>query len=199
MSYVLLLAPRAMFSFIQDRYLLGLAPIAIIVLLRLYQEQNAEKVPIISVVALTVFAVYAVGGAHDLFAGCRALVHTVQMVQNSGVPRRSIHAGMASDGWVQIENGGHINDPRIKIPAGAYSPDPPELNSLSDGCIGGFTKFAPEIVPKYFIFFSGSKNPSELPPLGCYAPTEYPPVHYTTWLPPFHRTLYVQQLKSSDQ
>ncbi|MHB1938236.1 MAG: hypothetical protein ACYCOR_16860 [Acidobacteriaceae bacterium] len=36
LSYVLLLAPRGTFSIIQDRYLLGLVPTAIIILLRLY-------------------------------------------------------------------------------------------------------------------------------------------------------------------
>jgi hypothetical protein len=125
LSYVLLLVPSAAFAIIQDRYLLGLVPTAIIVSLRLYQDRIADKVPAISLVILTAVAFYAVAGAHDLFAGCRALVRTVEMVQNSGVPRRYIQAGMASDGWAQIEDGGHINDPRIRVPAGAYNADIP--------------------------------------------------------------------------
>jgi hypothetical protein len=186
LSYVLLLAPRATFAIIQDRYLLGLAPTAIIVLLRLYQDRIGDKVPAISLVILMAVAFYAVAGAHDLFAGCRALVRTVQMVQNSGVPRRYIQAGMASDGWAQIEGGGHINDSRIQVPAGAYNPDTPNLK-LSNECTLEFASLTPAITPKYFLLF---------PPMSCFAPAKYPPVRYATWLPPFHRALYVQQLKT---
>ncbi|MEO6965890.1 MAG: hypothetical protein ABI076_08335 [Acidobacteriaceae bacterium] len=198
-SYVLLLMPRATFTFIQDRYLLGLFPIAIIVLLRLYQERITAKIQVASVAALTIFSVYTVGSTHDLFAECRALVHTVQMVESTGVARKSIHAGMASDGWIQVENGGHINDSRIKIPAGAYTPDPPKLSKLPGECINGFTAFTTKIYPKYFVFFPGLKDPAELPPPGCYAPTDFPPVHYATWLPPFHGTVSVQKLNKRAQ
>lgn len=185
LSYLLLLAPSAMFGFIQDRYLLGLIPVAIIVLLRLYQDRIADKVPAISVVMLTAIAFYAVAGAHDLFVGSRALAQTVQTVENSGVPRKYIQAGMASDGWAQIEGGGHINDSRIRIPAGAYKPYIPNRN-LPDECQYSFASFTPAITPKYFLIF---------PPMSCFAPTKFPPVRYTTWLPPFHGAIYVQQLK----
>ncbi|MHB1938237.1 MAG: hypothetical protein ACYCOR_16865 [Acidobacteriaceae bacterium] len=137
-------------------------------------------------VVLAVFAVYAVAGAHDLFVGCRALVRTIQMVQKSGVPRRYIQAGMASDGWTQIAGSGHINDSRIQVPAGAYTPYTLDLE-LPDECRYPFASFTPAITPEYFLIF---------PPMSCFAPTKFPPVHYTTWLPPFHRALYVQQLKS---
>jgi hypothetical protein len=189
LSYVLLLVPSAAFAIIQDRYLLGLVPTAIIVSLRLYQDRIADKVPAISLVILTAVAFYAVAGAHDLFAGCRALVRTVEMVQNSGVPRRYIQAGMASDGWAQIEDGGHINDPRIRVPAGAYNADTPNLK-LPNECTLGFASLTPAITPKYFLIF---------PPMSCFAPTKFPPVHYTTWLPPFHGALYVQQLKAASK
>src|ERR1700744_3452692 len=45
LGYILLLIPRGKFAEIQDRYLLGLAPIAVIVLLKLYQEQVKETLP----------------------------------------------------------------------------------------------------------------------------------------------------------
>jgi hypothetical protein len=193
-GYLLLLAPRGAFDQIQDRYLVGLVPAAIVVLLKLYQGRVSAKLPAVSMAVLAVFGVYSVAGTHDFFAESRAQVRAIQMVEDSGVARKSIQAGFPSDGWVQIENGGHINEARIKIPAGAYDPNPPELKILPDGCANGFTKFAPVITPKYFILFPWFKNPLDPPPSWCFVHAGYPPINYTTWLPPFRATLYVEKL-----
>ncbi len=192
LGYVMLLAPIGAFDRIQDRYVLGLVPIAIVFVLKLYQERVSAKTPAVSVVALAVFAAYAVGGSHDLFAESRALVSTVRMLQTSGVPRRSVltglsRVGLASDGWAQVEGGGHINDPRIQVPAGAYNPSTSD-SKLQAECTSWISPLTPAIIPKYFVVLS---------PMSCFAPTQYPPVHYKAWLPPFHRALYVQQLMSS--
>ncbi len=189
-SYVVLLAPRGIFDHIQDRYLLGLVPTAIVLLLRLYQERISKKLPALSLVVLILFAACSIGGTHDFFADSRALATTIHVVQDSGVPRKSIQAGLVtlgwtSDGWAQIEDGGYINDARIKIPAGAYHHKTPDFENFQE-CKDGFSTYTPAIIPKYFIV------PHPMP---CFSGTEYSPVHYTTWLPPFHRTLYVQQLK----
>jgi hypothetical protein len=194
-SYILLLMPRGAFDQIQDRYLVGLVPAAIVLLLRLYQERVRVKLPVVSLVTLAVFAVYSVAGTHDFFAESRAEVSALHMVESSGVPRRTIQTGFPDDGWVQIENGGHINESRIRVPAGAYNPT---LDSkIPEGCRNGFTKFAPAIDPQYFIFFPWFKIPLDPPPEWCFAQANYPPIHYMTWLPPFHATLYVQQLRNS--
>lgn len=184
--YLILLIPRGTFSIIQDRYLEGLAIIAIVVLLRLYQERVSEKLSLAGVVVLIGFALYSIGGTHDLFAESRALVRSIQMVENSGVPRDLIRAGMASDGWAQIELGGHINDPRIQIPAGAYNPHALKAR-IPSKCSFWFDSYAPTIAPEYSVDF---------PQEPCFAPTKFPPVTYTAWLPPFHRTIYVQKLKN---
>lgn len=194
LSYLLLLTPRGAFDQIQDRYLIGLTPAAIIFLLRLYQERIKSKLPAISLLTLAVYTAYAIAGTHDFFAESRAQLRAVQMVQRSGVPRTSIEAGFPDDGWVQIQDGGHINDPRIQVPAGSYDPDPINSAFIPEKCINGFTKFAPIIAPKYFVLFPWFKNPLYPTPAWCFAPTKYPPVHYTTWLPPFQGTLYVEQL-----
>ena len=194
LSYFLLLAPRGAFDQIQDRYLVGLTPVAIIFLLRLYQEQVRTKLPTVSLVALTVFAVYSIAGTHDFFAESRAQARAIEMVESSGVPRISIQGGFPSDGWIQIQHGGHINEPRIQVPAGAYAPMTSDL--IPKKCMDGFTKFAPIIIPKYFIFFPWFKNPQYPLPPWCYVQSKYPPVPYRTWLPPFDGTLYVQQLRN---
>jgi hypothetical protein len=192
-SYILLLTPRGAFDQIQDRYLIGLTPFAIIFLLRLYQERIQPTLPPIGVITLAIYAVYSVAGTHDFFAESRAQVRGLQMVQDSGVPRTLIQAGFPSDGWVQIQNGGHINEPRLRFPAGAYKRD--DFNPIPEKCRNGFTGFAPIITPRYFVFFPWFKNPPDPPAPWCFVPTAYPDVHYTTWLPPFHGTLHVEQLR----
>jgi hypothetical protein len=192
LSYVLLLMPRGAFDLIQDRYMVGLVPSILIVLLKLYQEHVGPRLPAVSIVMLVLFAAYSVAGTHDFFAESRAQVSAIQMVEASGVPRKAIQGGFASDGWVQIENGGHINEARIKVPSGAYSSKP--FSKIPDGCRDGFTNFAPAIDPKYFIIFPWFKNPSFPPPSWCFVRANFPPIHYTSWLPPFHESMYVKKL-----
>ena len=164
--------------------MLGLVPIVIAFLLKLYQERISKKLSALSLVVLILFAACSIGGTHDFFADSRALGTTILMVQSSGVPRKSIQSGLVrlgwtADAWAQIEDGGHINEARIKIPAGAYHHKIPDFENLPE-CEDRFSTYAPAITPKYFI----------VPyPMPCFSRTEYPPVHYTTWLPPFHRTL----------
>jgi hypothetical protein len=188
LSYVLLLAPRGAFSFIQDRYLLGITPMVIAALLLLYQEWVTTKLQTISLVALAAFAIYSAAGTHDFFSESRALVRARQRVRISGSYDRSIEAsferlGFAEDGWVQIADGGHVNDPRILVPGGAYAPYTPPAGTPAL-CIPWFASMTPSIVPKYYI------TSYHVP---CLAPTQYASVRFSMWLPPFHRTLYLEQ------
>ena len=172
LSYVFLLMPRGAFDLIQDRYLVGLVPAILIVLLKLYQEQVSPKLPAVSMSCLLIFATYSVAGTHDFYAESRAQVHAIQMVENTGVPRKSIQAGFPSDGWIQIENGGHINEARIKVPAGAYNPK--SFSKIPKGCRDGFTNFAPVIDPKYFILFPWFKNPLLTASVLVFCPGQFP-------------------------
>ena len=187
--YVLLLMPRGAFQIIQDRYLLELLPTAIIVPLKIYQERCTARLSLSSLITLAMVAICAIGGTHDAFSGSRALVNTVRMLRNDGVPETSIQAGLtpdgwARDGWIQIEGSGYINEPRIKNPVGAYNPNNLDLK-LPEECKSWFTSYSPRINPKYFIVTQ---------PKPCFAPTKFSPVTYNEWLPPFHRAFYVQQL-----
>ena len=198
-SYLILLAPRGAFDQIQDRYLIGVTPVIIVFLLRLYQERVRSKLPAISLIALAGFAAYSIAGTHDFFAESRAQVRELRMIERSGVARTSIQAGFPQDGWVQIQNGGHINEPRIQVPAGAYVRNPISSAFIPEKCLNGFTKFAPIITPRYYALFPWFKNPPYPAPGWCFGPTSYPPVRYTTWLPPFHAKLYVEQLRSKSE
>lgn len=186
LSYLFLLLPSGTFTFIQARYLMGLAPAAIAVPLWLYQKRVGPKLGKISLVALIMFATFSVAGTHDYFSHLRAQVRAIEMLRDAGVSRGFIQVGMENDGWEQVKDDGHMNDPRIRIPNGTYNPSVPEIEPPAD-CSFGFAGLTPAIKPKYFLNF---------PPIWCFAPTKYPPVRFTAWLPPFHRAIYVQKLKS---
>jgi hypothetical protein len=185
LSYFLLLLPRAYHIVVFDRYLLPIVPIAIICLLKLHQQWVAETVPAISIFALSVFALLAIGGTHDWFAWERARLVAVNEVRASGVPRTEIQGGFEYDGWTQIEDGGYINEPQLKVPAGAYHPDT-RPQPLPKACQLDFASYMPAIHPKYSIVFAEK--------MWCLDPSKYPTVYYRTWLPPYNRAIYVQRI-----
>src|SRR5260370_23080357 len=183
MSYVAFLLPRALYSFIYDRYLLGLMPFAIIILLLLDQRWIAVRLPAVTIAALSLFALYAIAGTHDWFALNRARVAAVAQIRASGVPVTSIQGGFDYDGWTQIEAAGYIDDARLRNPANAYQVNLSPLQ-LPEGCRLNFAEYTPAIHPEYFVVFE---------PMTCLASSKYPPVSYRTWLPPFYRKVYIQR------
>jgi hypothetical protein len=111
------------------------------------------------------------------------------MLRDAGIDRHRIQAGFPDDGWVQIEDGGYIDDGRIQVPAGAYHPSGIAL-TYPRPYTDWFGELTPSVSAQFFIL-------SE--PLSCFAATNFPLVEYTRWLPPFHRALYVQQLKTAPE
>jgi hypothetical protein len=182
-SYLGFLLPRALYSFIYDRYLLGLLPVAIIFLLLLYQRWVGERLPTIAIATLTLFALYATAGTHDWFALNRARAAAVAQIQASGVPITSIQGGFDYDGWTQIEAAGYINDPRIINPPHAYHPSLEPLG-LQSQCRLDFARYTPAIHPRYFVVFSI---------MPCLRIPGYQSITYKTWLPPFHRAIFIQE------
>jgi hypothetical protein len=188
LSYFLLLMPVAYRAVVFDRYALFIMPIAIIVLLRLHQDWVAPTLPAVSVAVLAIFAVLGVTGTHDWFAWSRARLIALNEIRASGVPRTEIQGGFEYDGWTQTEATGYINNPWVEVPAGAYHPDTDPRN-VPDDCKYKFDSYTPAIHPKYTILF---------PPIWCLEPSNYPPVSYRTWLPPFTGTIYVQKVPERD-
>ena len=191
LSYFALLLPRAFQMVMIDRYLLPLMPIAIICLLRLHQQWVAPTLPFFSVAVLAVFALLAIGGTHDWFAWYRARLIAINEVRASGVPRTAIQGGLEYDGWTQIEASGHVNGAQYlkdkqqpKITKGNQSSSGPQVTP--DGCNFPFAPYMPAVQPKYSVVF-----PIMMP---CLEPSNYPPVTYRTWLPPFKGIIYVQKI-----
>jgi hypothetical protein len=189
LAYFALLLPRAAHGLIFDRYLLAPMAVAVIALLTLSQEEGKVKPAAISWLVLAVFGLYTVAATYDRYALSRALVLAAKEIQESGVPRTAIEGGFEFDGWTQIETAGYVNSPFIRIPKGAYDPNTP-LPPVAADCQRSDATLWSAVKPKYFL---------ALEPMDCLAPSKYPAVGYRTWLPPFHRQVYIQQApKNSD-
>jgi hypothetical protein len=183
-AYLALLLPRARSEFLYDRYLIGVIPVAIIVLLRMHQQWVSPRMPAVSFAVMLVFAIVSIFGTHDWFALNRARLSVIRSLNASGIPDTSIQAGFEYDGWTQIKAAGYVNEKRMVLPLGAYHEVLPQLQFAKE-CRSFFSIDAPAIQPKYFIVSSA---------MPCFAASMYPSVSYRAWLPPFHRAVYVQQL-----
>jgi hypothetical protein len=184
LACVVLWMPRGLYLFIYDRYLLSLMPIAILCLLKIYQEQRSKKLPTSSYLVLAVFSAYGILATHDLFAVNRARIIAVNRVLASGVPRTAVQAGFEYDGWTQLSEAGHVNEPKVTIPSGAYHFNQQAVMRPMR-CRSGFDKFTPDLDCQYLVVFT---------PMECLLPSEFAPQTYTGWLPPFHRSLYIQRV-----
>ncbi|HEX7728744.1 MAG TPA: hypothetical protein VF392_06890 [Terracidiphilus sp.] len=185
-AYVALLLPRALHALIFDRYMLLLAPIAILCLAHLYQCSVSPKMPAGAIALLVLMASISVAGTHDIFAWQRARLAAIAELTAAGVPPTSFYGGVECDGWTQIEHGGHINSPWLTNPPDAYTPQPPVIKD--DPCAHGFAPYVPSIHAEYTIVFE---------PKPCFEPSRFPSVSYISWIPPFRRTIYVQRIPES--
>jgi hypothetical protein len=178
-AYALLLIPRAATAGLRDRYLLPLLVIALLCLLRYYQERIHSQLPIVSVILVVVMAIYAVIVTHDMFAFYRARASLAAELHASGVPDTSVDNGWEYNLEVELQHSDHINEFHIVVPAGGYVPTPP---LPSDTCTLNQFDDTPHIHPLYGISFS---------PDACYGPAPFAPVHYSRWPYRTPGTLYV--------
>jgi hypothetical protein len=167
-----------------DRYLLGLMPVAIIILIRLHELHIAPQLPSTSAIAVAAYALLAIAGTHDWFAWQRARLEGIAELRAEGSPRTRILGGFEYDAWTQLEIAGYVENDDSLNPQGAYHPDD-HLPRVSKACRLNFLNWLPAIRPTYTVAFAQ--------PMPCLVPSKYPPIHYQAWLPPFQRTVYVQQ------
>lgn len=185
--YFALLLPIIWQGTIFNKCMLGMMPCAIIATIWLYERFAGSQLPGLSVGVLILFGLLSIAGTHDRFAWQRARLAAIHELRSTGVARTSIEAGFEYDGWTQVEGGNYVNEPRIRIPKGAYHP-PPVRSAHYKACNEWFLDRLSDIHPAYFI----GKGPA-----GCFVPSGFPAVHYTVWLPPFHRVVEVQRVPGS--
>ncbi|MGA8938351.1 MAG: glycosyltransferase family 39 protein [Acidobacteriaceae bacterium] len=178
-AYTLLLFPRAADVVIYDRYALALLVIAVLCLVRYYQQRIEPRLPLSLVAFIALVAVCGVAMTHNTFALYRARAALAAELRANGVPDTSVDNGWEYNNSVEIHQAGHINDPSIVTPAHAYVPVAPPS---TDTCfLHGYFAF-PHIHPIYGISFT---------PNACHGPAPFAPVHYSRWPYPTPGTLYV--------
>lgn len=183
-AYVLLLLPRGFHFFLFDRYLLDIVPVAILYLLKLHQERIRNSLPFVSYLTLAAFAIYGIFATHDLFALNRARVVAVQMLRISGVKENAAQAGFEYDGWSEIDQAHYVNESKITFPAGAYRLNRQDRHRPA-ACRLSFDPYTPALRPTFIVVLS---------PMWCLQQSDFPPVTYHAWLPPFIRSIYIQRV-----
>src|SRR6185437_16725045 len=100
-----------------DRYALGIMPVAIILLIRLYESRIAPSLPGLCTGMLAFYALLAVAGTHDWFASQRARLAAIGELRAAGIPRAQIQGSFEYDSWTEIDTGGHILGTGVHVPA----------------------------------------------------------------------------------
>ena len=170
LTYILLLLPRGLRGEVFDRYCLLMLPVALIFLLRIYQERIGPNLPNLSIALIVLYALYAVAGMHDAFATYRARAAAIDELRAAGIPDTSIDGGFEHNGMVQIEQYGYINDPRIHLRATDQIKQPPAFPAE---CQPDSSKLTPAIVPGYALSYDAN---------ACGGRSSFTPIMYPEWL-----------------
>jgi len=177
--YVLLLIPRAGDFHLTERYLLALLLVALVCMVRYYQDAIRPELPWVCAALVGVMAIYGVVNTHNTFAVDRGRVVLANELLAAGVPDTAVDNGWEYNQGVELEHAGFINDYRMINPKGMYKPAP----TLPEGTceVNGYD-LTPHIQPRYGISFD---------PDACYGQAPFAPVHYSRWLGLEPGTLYV--------
>jgi len=176
LAYVSLLLPRGLRWALLDRYLLLLLPIALILLLRLYQGRVRQDLPLLSIAFVLLFAIYAVAGTHDAFGRYRAQQAAIDELRVAGVPATSIDGGFEHNAMTQIENAGYIADFNL------FLDNQEKFRQRTDVCQPILASFTPAIVGGYTLSFD---------PAACGGLSGFAPVTYLAWLTQRTVSIYV--------
>lgn len=182
--YVPLLAARAAGpNGVFDRYLIVVLPLVSIGVLRHYQRDASSRTPVAGWALVGLFAAYGVAATHDHLALLRAIQTAATRLTAAGVPRTQILAGFEFDAWTQLQQTGYYNDARIEKPVGAFRPRTGPPFPIASAY--WFYHNTPSVTFRYFVVLSPQQGLLH---------TRFAPVTYTTWLPPFHRKVWIQQV-----
>jgi hypothetical protein len=170
LSYLALLLPRGLRGDLFDRYLLPLLPIALILLLRFYQDRIQPSLPLFSYALVLLFALYAVAGTHDAFSMYRAKQAAVNELRAAGIPDNAIDAGFDHNAMTQVQQFGFINDLQIRMPATGHLVQAPVFPA---DCEPDHRLLTPAIVPGYALSYNST---------ACGGLSHFTPVSYHEWL-----------------
>lgn len=168
-----------------DRYLIPVFPLAIILVLMALQTLGIRRVSVLSAALSFVFAAWGVAATHDYFAESRARLKATNQVVSSGVPRRLVSGGLEYDAWTELLNTGHIPNVPFAYSHGTLAPSDPR-RSLTRTPFW-FWSYTPNVIPSYILSLSRADDLRD---------SEFAPVDYRTWLPPFRRAVFIRKTRT---
>ena len=126
--------------------------------------------------AIVVFGLYGIAISHDTFTLLRAEMGAAEALRQRGIQRNRISAGFEYDATTQTNEVFSLGQERTA------SPDDP-ISRLH-----WYLPLLSAVRPQYFVVASGVPELEE---------TAYPRTDYFDWLPPFHRQLMIEKLRTS--
>jgi hypothetical protein len=174
--YAALLLPGLLMNLSYDRYVLPILPLLTLSALSRFQRLERQGIPGTAWAALLILAAYAVEITHDYSSALRARVEAARIVEQQGIPRSRVSAGLEYDGWTQLLLTGKVGGSRYRA---AFEGN--------DSDRFWFWNFATALTPEYVVTYSRIPSPE-----GKAVAT----VAYTAWIPPFRRSVAV--LKRED-
>jgi hypothetical protein len=154
-----------------DRYSLPLIPPMVILGLVVF-EDGRRKVPVSCWIVACLFAGFSIAATHDYYASLRARVAAFRSLQQKEVPANRISGGFELDSVTELNQSGHLNNPLVQFPEGAYR-EIPHTNPF------WFGLYTPTIRPRYFLAWSPTEAGLDM--------TDVSPAVFRTWFPPFRR------------
>lgn len=180
LAYLGLVAPRAGFEGIWDRYMIPLIFVALVFIFRFYQQRIRTYLPVAALVLALAAGAYATAASHDRMSMYRARAAALNEVLASGVPATSLSGGWDYDGWTELQLSSHIIDRRMRVPPGVTLPKPTHYGLAA--CPWFYCDMYPHVVPRYTISLRDDPIPGN----------PFPSVSYKTWISPAGRIYVVR-------
>ena len=170
-AYLALLLTRPM---IFDRYALPMIPIvAIFTLLYVQRYSGGLRVRRVAFTAgaivLAFYTAFSLAATRDLMALAHARVAAIHALRDAGVAPTAFAAGLEYDCWTQLQLQGHVN---YRFASNHSHPVNPNV---------GLT---PALWCRYRVEYNPTPQTHR---------SHFVPIRYTSWLPPFHRAIYIDQ------
>ena len=185
--YIVLLLARAVTAYILDRYLLVLVVVALLLLVRFYQQRIHAALPWASIALVAIMAALGVSMTHNTFALYRARVVLAEELRANGIPDTAVDHGWEYNLTTELQYATYINYRSIRNPPNAYQARRPPSPGT---CVMRSYSYTPHVDPAYGISFD---------PTACSGPTHFAPVQYSRWPALSPGTLYVVRYKASSR
>lgn len=170
--YFILMIIRSAQDLVFDRYCLPLIPCVAIPFLRTFKPRAAGFASATAAWSLlAIYIVYGLAATQDNLALAAARRAAVDRLESTGVPSTEIAAGFEYDFYTQLERTGRVNRYGIRNPPNSFDPSK------------GYT---PALKCRYRIEWAPDADTMQ---------SRFGTVDYISWLPPFHRRIFIDQFR----